>query len=113
MSGLNSSNRTILATFVVLATGFWGFVITFSDYPSGWSMVQWTIYIVAWHIPSAFVVGYLLPRSWFMGIAVCWGALLMLLSVPAVAAVFVAAAAAAAYAGRVADKLRHNPSPGG
>ncbi|MGK2962522.1 MAG: hypothetical protein ACSLFK_10300 [Gemmatimonadaceae bacterium] len=77
----------------------------------GWSMVRWTIYIAAWHIPSAFLVGYLLPRRRFMGLAVCWGALLMLLSVPAALAGFMAAVAAAAYGGRVVAQRRSLTTP--
>lgn len=112
MIGFDSSDRRILAILVIVVTGFWGFVITFSDSPPDWSLVQLTAYIVAWHIPSAFLVGYLIPHRWFMGTAVSWGTLLMLFGAPAVVGVLVAAAAAVAYVGRVVAKRRGRPHSG-
>lgn len=65
---------TVLVAVLVVVTGFWGFVITFSDYPPAWSTARWLAYIVLWHAPSAFVIGLLVPARWYLSLGVCWGA---------------------------------------
>jgi hypothetical protein len=111
MSILNGFARVAGIIAIVLITGFWGIVFTFSDYPASWSTLQWTAYVVAWHLPGAFVVGYLARRRWLWGLAVTWGALFILTIVVAleVAGVLIAAVAASAYAGGYVFRMR-NPT---
>ena len=97
---LASRIRLAVAVLLILVTGFWGFVITFSDSPANWSMLTLAGYIAAWHVPSAFVIGRLVPRKWWLGLAAAWGALLMLaLTLPLVAVFLILAMTGAAYAG--------------
>jgi hypothetical protein len=64
-----------LVTVLLLVTGFWAFIITFSDYPPAWSTARWLAYIVLSLAPSAFVIGLLIPARWYLSLGVCWGAL--------------------------------------
>lgn len=75
-----SETKKLIGVALMLVTGFWGFVITFSDVPSEWSSLRWAGYIAAWHIPSAMAIGYLFSPRWAWGVAAGWGALLLLLS---------------------------------
>lgn len=106
MNRLAYGARVLIAGFLLLATGFWGLVITFSDAPAAWSVLKWTLYIVAWHVPSAFVLGLLWPAKWWLGLVASWGAGLMLLAYFAwgSAAALFGGAAGAAYAGRWCTK---------
>lgn len=92
--------RLALAVLLILVTGFWGLVITFSDSPAGWSLSTVAAYIAAWHVPGALVIGLLVPHKWWLGITTVWGALLMLVfTQPLIALLLVLVTAGAAYAG--------------
>ncbi len=67
--------RVVAAVIVIIAAGFWSFIITFSDYPATWSRTVWFAYLLAWHLPSAFLVGFLVPARWYFAVATAWGAL--------------------------------------
>ncbi|MEO7648213.1 MAG: hypothetical protein ABIV11_08270 [Gemmatimonadaceae bacterium] len=95
-----SEVRRVIAIFVILVTGFWGMVVSFSDSPSSWPTTTLIAYIAAWHIPGAFAVGYLYPRKWRLGLLVCWGAVLMS-GEPLVSVAVLLAAGVAAYLGRL------------
>lgn len=107
MNALPHADRVLIAAVVLVATGFWGLVITFSDAPASWSVVTWTLYIIAWHIPSAFLLGLLFPIRWWIGIIASWGAGVMLLGYFAFAsaAALLGGTAVAAYAGRTLATL--------
>ncbi|MCR4341538.1 MAG: hypothetical protein NUW01_16795 [Gemmatimonadaceae bacterium] len=97
--------RIAIAILLIIVTGFWGFVITFSDSPASWSTFTLAAYIAAWHVPSALVIGLLVPHKWWLGVAAGWGALLMLaLTLPVVALFLILATAGAAYVGRFIAK---------
>ena len=92
--------RIALAVLLILVTGFWGVVITFSDSPASWSMLALAAYIAAWHVPSAMVIGLLVPHKWWLGVAAGWGALLMLsFTLPVIALSLIVVMVGAAYVG--------------
>jgi len=98
---MNAGARLAVTIVLVLATGFWGVVVTFSDSPTSWSPVMVAAYVAVWHIPGALIVGYLYSRKWWLGLLVCWGALLvMAVSAPGIAAATLLVAGVAAYLGR-------------
>lgn len=107
MNALAREARLIIAAVLLVATWFWGLVITFSDSPASWSVVTWTLYIIAWHLPSAFVLGLLFPTRWWLGIVASLGAGVMLIGYFAFAsaAALLGGTAAAAYAGRTLATL--------
>jgi len=107
MSGLNAETRKLLAGVLMLATGFWGLVISFSDYPSGWSAAVWLAYIALWHVPSAFIIGFLFPHRWFLSLAAGWGAgLILAFSAPLLLGAFVISIAVAGYFGSLGAKWK-------
>lgn len=104
-----SEVKKVIGVALMLVTGFWGFVITFSDVPSEWSSLRWAGYIAAWHIPSAMAIGYLFSPRWAWGVAAGWSALLMLLSYSAFAvgaSVLAALVLASFVGGRLAAHFR-------
>jgi hypothetical protein len=110
MSGFDwSETKRVIGVAVILVTGFWGFVITFSDVPPEWTPLRWAGYIAVSHMPSAAAVGFLFSPRWAWGTAAGWAALLMLLSYRAlaVAALVLAVLVLSSFlGGKLAVKLR-------
>jgi hypothetical protein len=96
--------RAIVAV-LVLVTGFWAFIITFSDYPPAWSTARWLAYVVMSLAPSAFVIGLLLPARWYLSLGVCWGAL-GLFAAPRLLVPILVSALAAGYLGSLVSRWR-------
>ena len=67
--------RLVLALAIGLVGGFWGVVISFSDYPSGWSETRWLMYVLASHGAFGLAIGALAPRWWFLSLMAGWGVL--------------------------------------
>jgi hypothetical protein len=106
MTTLLRATRVVLATAIIVATAFWGLVITFSDYPSHWSMTRWILYIVASHLPGAFLAGLLLRRWWIAMLSGLSAVLLLTAGgLIAPALLLVGSIAAAAYGGARASSL--------
>jgi hypothetical protein len=100
---MHTGVRVFLLIVISSVTGFWGFVITFSDSPEHWSMARWIAYIVAWHLPGAVLIGGLFPDRWLLSLLVGWGAATVLVFVmaPYVLTVLLTSIAAAGYAGKL------------
>jgi hypothetical protein len=105
---MHTGVRALLLIVTLSFTGFWGVVITFSDFPEQWSMARWIAYIVVWHLPGALLVGALLPRQWLLSLLVGWGAALTLIffRLPHVLAVLLISIAAAGWVGKTAAIMR-------
>jgi hypothetical protein len=97
----------IFAAVIVLVTGFWAFIITFSDYPPEWSTARWLAYVISWLAPSAFAVGFLVPARWYVSLAVCWGALGLFGSPRRLVPIVLSALAAGYLGSRVARWRTH------
>ena len=110
MSGFDwTETKRVIGVLVILVTGFWGFVITFSDAPPEWTPIRWAGYIAVWHMPSAAVVGCLFSPRWAWGTAAGGAALLMLISygaLPATAIVLAALVLSSYLGGQLAVKLK-------
>ena len=107
MSALDAETRKLIAGVLILVTGFWGLVITFSDYPSDWSTAVWLAYIALWHVPSAFIIGFLFPHRWLLSLAAGWGAGLMLaFAAPRWVGALVISIAVAGYLGSLGAKWK-------
>jgi hypothetical protein len=89
----------------MLVTGFWALVITFSDHPPEWSTARWLAYIVMSLVPSAFVIGLLVPARWYLSLGVCWGAL-GLITVPRLLGPILVSVLAAGYLGSLIPRWR-------
>ena len=115
MSGFDwTETKRVIGVLVILVTGFWGFVITFSDAPPEWTPIRWAGYIAVWHMPSAAAVGFLFSPRWAWGTAAGAVAILMLVSYRALAvtALVLAVLVLGSYSGgKLAVRLKR-PSPG-
>ncbi len=69
--------RFLLAILVVIAGGFWGLVVLFSDYALDSSYAEWALYVLGIHAFVGFLIGLLLPSRWPLSIAAAWGAFLL------------------------------------
>jgi peptidoglycan/LPS O-acetylase OafA/YrhL len=69
--------RILLAIVVVLAAGFWGLIVLFSDLPPQQSRAIWFLYLTAGHFLAGFLVGFLLPLRWRFSVAVAWGTVMV------------------------------------
>lgn len=103
---LSRAARLAVAISLIVVAGFWSFATTFSDYPASWSLLTWFAYLVAWHLPSAFVVGLLVPTRWYLALGTAWGSL-GLFATPSILLPLLASVLAAGYLGGRLSRWLH------
>jgi hypothetical protein len=98
--------RIPLAIAIILPTGFWGFVVTFSDHylmfdPTILNTVLWIGYVAIWHIPGGLLLGFLFPNRWYLSLLVGWAALgMLLLFIPYLVPLFAGIVLGTGYIGK-------------
>jgi hypothetical protein len=69
--------RWMLALGIVLVIGLWGAMALFSDLPAGFSFAKMRVVIIAVHLAAGLSIGALVPKRWYLALAVAWGGIMI------------------------------------
>jgi hypothetical protein len=67
--------KGVLLVLIPLGSGWFGFALSFSDRGPGESMLERSALILGMQMFGGAVVGFLLPRHWYVSVAAAWGSL--------------------------------------
>ncbi len=65
--------KSLVAWAVGVLTGFWGFIVLFSDVLSGLPHWAYVVTVGITHAVPAALIGFLLPRRWYVALVAVWG----------------------------------------